>query len=87
MTLESVLYCVVIVSLVSAFIILLAMKLGIIEWMQTHGDVFISEMAKCNFCLSFWVGMVLWIVMACWFDCTWLVFGGMLSTPLTRMLL
>lgn len=87
MTLSSLLCCVVLVALASAFIILLAMKLGIIEWMQTHGDVFISEMAKCYFCLSFWVCTALWIGLACYFDNALLIFGGTLSCPLTRCLI
>lgn len=87
MTLESVLICVVLVSLVSAFIILLAAKLGILEWIQVHGDLFFSEMAKCNFCLSFWVGTVLWVVVACIMDNPLLILGGVLSAPITRMIL
>ena len=87
MTLGSVLVIVAVVSLVSAFIILLAMKVGIIEWIQVHGDRFLSEMAKCNFCLSFWIGSVLMCGFACWYDEPLLIFGGVLSSPLTRFLL
>ena len=87
MTLGSVLIIVAVVSLVSAFIILLAMKVGIIEWMQVHGDKFISELAKCNFCLSFWTGTLLFVGVACWYDNPLFLFGGVLSCPLTRFLL
>ena len=78
---------VAVVSLVSAFIILLAKKVGIIEWMQVHGDKFISQMASCDFCLSFWTGTVVLLGMACCYDEPLLVFGGVLTCPLTRLML
>lgn len=87
MTWGSLLVCVVLVACTGAFFILLAMKLGIIEWMQVHGDAFISEMAKCNFCLSFWMCTVLFVGVACYYDNALLIFGGVLSSPLTRYLL
>ena len=87
MTWSSLLVYVALVSLVSAFVILLAAKLGILEWIQVHGDVFLSEMAKCNFCLSFWTGTLFWVIVAFWCDNPLYIFGGVLSSPLTRMLL
>ena len=86
MTIESLLVCVVLVALVAAFFILLATKLGIVEWMQVHGDKFISGMANCTFCLSFWTCTVLFVGVACWYDEVMLIFGGMLSSPITRYL-
>lgn len=77
---------VVIVALSAAFIVLLAKKVGIIEWMQVHGDKVLSQMASCDFCLSFWAGTLLFIVLACVYDDQLLIFGGMVSCPLTRML-
>jgi hypothetical protein len=87
MTWGSLLICVALVALLSTFIILLAMKLGIIEWIQLHGDTFLSEMAKCNFCLSFWVGTALFVIIACYYDNALLIFGGVLSCPITRYLI
>ena len=87
MTLMSFLLCVALVGLISAFAILLATKLGIIEWMQVHGDKFIAGMANCHFCLSFWVGTVFFIAVACWLDNPLYIFGGMFSAPLTRLIL
>ena len=87
MTLGSVLIIVAVVSLVSAFIILLAMKVGIIEWMQVHGDKFISELAKCNFCLSFWTCMLLTVFVCCWYDEPLYIFAGVFSCGITRRLI
>jgi hypothetical protein len=87
MNIESVLCVVVMVSMVAAFFILLAKKLGIVEWMQIHGDKFISQMASCDFCMSFWAGTLLFICAACFFRDPIFLFGGIASCPITRMLL
>lgn len=87
MTVESFLCVVFLVSVISAFVILLAMKLGIIEWLQVHGDCFFSEMAGCNFCLSFWVGTVLSVAVAIWTGEVLFLIGGMITAPITRVLL
>lgn len=50
---------IVLVALVAAFIITLARKRGMIEYMQVHGNDFLSEMAGCDFCLSWWAGVCL----------------------------
>lgn len=86
MTLNSVLCCVVLVALLSAFMILLAKKLGIIEWMQVHGSDVVSQLASCDFCLSFWTGTILSIVVAFIAgDVRCLIFG-LASCSLTRLL-
>ena len=75
-----------IVALVAAFNILLAKKLGIIEWMQVHGSEIVSKMASCDFCLSFWMGSALCLCVALYAgDFLW-ISGGIVSCPITRML-
>ena len=34
-----------------AFVLLLAYKVGIVEWMQVHGNELVSKMAHCDFCM------------------------------------
>jgi len=87
MTIGSFLIVVVLVALAAAFLLLLATKVGIIEWMQTHGDKYISKMADCYFCLSFWTGTLIFIPVMLWYDAPLMIFGGMFSAPLTRYLL
>lgn len=87
MTMVSFLMSVVVVALAAAFVILLAMKVGIIEWMQARGDKLVSDLASCHFCMSFWTGTILFVIMAVVYDDPLLVFGGMFSCPITRMLL
>ena len=77
----------VIIALIAAFGILLAGKLGLLEWVQINGNRFFSEMARCNFCLSFWVGLVLSILFAVALGNSIILFVPVVSTPLTRFML
>ncbi len=49
----------IIIGVLASFIIVLAKKWGIVEQMQVHGNDFFSAMANCDFCLSWWVCVVL----------------------------
>lgn len=51
-----------VIGCVAAFFITLAKKWGIVEQMQVRGNDLISEMAHCDFCLSWWACVVLTIV-------------------------
>lgn len=77
----------VLVALCAAFLLTLAGKWGLLEWIQAHGCRPLSEMARCGFCLSFWTGLALSAVPLCmtgdWLMLTIPVF----SAPVTRMLL
>lgn len=86
MMLFSFLCCVVVVALVSAFIILLAKKVGIVEWMQVHGNDVVSKLASCDFCMSFWTGSLLSLAVALVTGEFVCIFIGVLSCPITRML-
>ena len=77
---------VVFVALVAAFCILLMKKWGAVDWLQVHGDRFLSRLFSCDFCLSFWVCTALWCAVACWYDEPLMVIGGVFSCPLTRQL-
>ena len=77
---------VVMVALFSAFVILLAKKLGAVECLQVHGDAFTSQLASCDFCMSFWTGTLSFVVVACVYDDPLLVLGGVFSCPITRYL-
>lgn len=49
----------VVIGLVASFFIMLAKKWGLVEQMQMRGNDFFSEMARCDFCLSWWTCCVL----------------------------
>ena len=64
MTLLNYIALAVLVALFAAFLLDLAYKWGIIEWVQVHGNKFFSKMFNCNFCLSWWTGVALSVVLA-----------------------
>lgn len=84
---ERMCYLIVLVALMAAFMILLMKKWGVTEWMQVHGNRFVSQMFACDFCLSFWTGTVLFFVAACIYGEPLYVLCGMMSCPLTRLML
>lgn len=43
----------------SAFLLILAAKWKVIEKMQVHGNDFFAKMANCDFCLSWWVNVIM----------------------------
>lgn len=43
------------VALAAAFLLLLAVKWGILEWLQVHAPSdFLHELFTCHFCTTFW---------------------------------
>ena len=81
-------HTVVILALGATFIILLITKLGWREKAQVHGPEFISDMFNCDFCLSFWVGLMLAIILFLFMNGEWdVLLCPVLSSPITRKLL
>ena len=80
-------FYVILVAMLAAFVLTLLRKWGAIEWVQVHGNDFFAKMFSCDFCLSWWAG-----VLICFFA---LIFTGNLSflgvpfcsTMITRVLL
>lgn len=56
---EEFIYYVVLVALLAAFVLTLLRKWGVVEWVQVHGNDFFAKMFNCDFCLSWWAGVVL----------------------------
>lgn len=44
----------VIIASIAAFLLSLLYKWGGVEYMQVHGNDFVSKLASCDFCLSWW---------------------------------
>lgn len=54
---------VVLLALAVKFFRTLAEKWGIIEWLQIHApNEFFSELFRCEFCQSFWLGVGLCLI-------------------------
>ena len=75
------------VALWVAFLLLLAYKVGLIEWMQVHGGKLISQMAQCDFCMSWWLSVIITLVVLCFTGDVMLLVVPFLSTPIARRLL
>ena len=87
MTLEIYAIAVALTSLASAFILLLLRKQGAIEYMQIHGSKVISELANCNFCLSFWANLFLALILCVVMPTPIFMTIPIFATPITRILL
>ena len=74
------------VALGAAFCVLLMKKWGIAEWMQIHGDRFMSRLFSCDLCMSFWTCAVLSLGLTLFLDDGSLMFIPIFATPVTRML-
>lgn len=77
---------IILVALAAAFVVLLVKKWGIAEWVQVHGDKFLSRLFSCDLCMSFWAGVIICCGLVCWYDDCWYLLIPMFSTPLTRMM-
>ena len=77
----------VFVACIVAFTLLLLKKLGVIEYLQVHGDKYISQMAQCDFCLSFWTSLLLVFVIVDVTDDTSYMTIPLVSTPIARLML
>lgn len=52
----------ILVSMSAAFFILLMEKTGIREYMQVYGRKVLSSLFSCDFCLSFWMCVLISLV-------------------------
>ena len=77
----------VFVACIVAFTLLLLKKLGVIEYLQVHGDKYISQMAQCDFCLSFWTSLLFVFVIVAITDDTSYTTIPLVSTPIARLML
>jgi hypothetical protein len=79
-------------ALFSAFIILFATKIGLLEQIQMRSNATINEMIDCKLCLSFWVNMTYATIYMIWLLCfnqpifTTLMIP-FLAAPITRKLI
>lgn len=84
---QAFLFYTVVVALVAAFGLTLLRKWQVIEWVQVHGNEFLAKMFNCDFCLSFWVGVALAILLAFITGTPTLLLVPFCSTMITRFLL
>ena len=78
---------IVLVSLLASFVLSLAIKWGIVEYVQIHGNAFFSKMFSCYFCLSFWSGVIVSIVFAIFTGDLLFLFCPIFSTNVTKKMI
>ena len=78
---------IIIISLLAGFVIMLLRKWGVVEWVQVHGNDFFSKMFSCDFCLSWWVSLVISLIIFLVTKDTLVLSAPFGCTMLTRILL
>lgn len=77
----------VIAATLSAYLLILAAKWKVVEWMQVKGWKWLSDLANCDFCLSWWVNVIVCLVAAVVTGDTMWIAVPFFSTMLTRKLI
>lgn len=78
---------VAVVALLTAFALGLAVKWGWLEWAQVHAPSdFIGKLLNCKFCLSFWTGLVISLILSVAVGWGWIAAVPLCSTVIAREL-
>lgn len=77
----------IMIAAVSAFVILLIGKIGLRNWLIAITPKLISQLFDCDFCLSFWLSVILASILAIIWNEPLLLIIPIVSTPITRILL
>lgn len=82
---------IVLVALLAAFVILFITKTGFRENMRNKADIkgftLIGDMLDCDFCLSFWIIMVISVILAMTFNSLFALLIPFFAAPITRILI
>ena len=77
----------VFVALMAAFVVVLLKKWGIAEWMQVHGNGFVSQLFSCDFCMSWWASVLVMLLSVSFVgDNVAYLLVPVLATPIARYL-
>lgn len=77
----------IITACLATFFLLLAYKWGVIEWLQVHGNDFVSQLANCTFCLSWWTCLAVSLIFIIESRDLSLLIVPVVATPITRKML
>jgi hypothetical protein len=58
-----ILYNGIISGLLTVFIVIILKKWGVIEYLQTKSNTFFYQLLSCNFCLSFYISVILFVLL------------------------
>lgn len=76
-----------ILTCISAFIILFIARIGLRDYIILRAPKLISELFNCDFCLCFWINVILAAILAVLFMEINIILIPIISTPITRFLL
>jgi len=82
-----ILLCAIITACLATFFLLLAYKWGVIEWLQVHGNEFVSQLANCMFCLSWWTCLAVSLIFIIESRDLSLLIVPVIATPITRKMI
>ena len=76
---------VAVVALAAAFLLGLAVKWGVLEWLQIHApNDFLGQLFNCKFCCSFHVSMIISLTLCVATGQWWLLAVPVCSTVIAR---
>lgn len=71
----------------SAFVILFMTKIGFREYVEVNGSKLLSELFSCDFCLSFWTGLIITVFIVAFTGDFSLFLCAVITPPITRILI
>lgn len=74
----------IIIALIACWVILFITKIGLREYLQVHSTKVISQMFSCDFCVSWWLCLLLSVCFSIGAGDPVLLFCAFCATPITR---
>lgn len=74
----------IIIALITCWIVLFITKVGIREKIQVYSPKIISDLFSCDFCLCWWICLIISVVFSCVTGTGEYVLCAFCATPLAR---
>ena len=75
------------IACIASFIILFISKVNLRNFIIVRAPKIISKLFSCDFCLCFWISLILAIILAIIFNNINIIITPIISTPVARFLL
>lgn len=86
-TIYTVIIAAIFIACIASFIILFISKVNLRNFIIARAPKIISELFSCDFCLCFWISLILAIILAIIFNNINIIITPIISTPIARFLL
>lgn len=77
----------IIIATLASWIVLFITKIGLREYVQIHGSKIVAELFSCDFCLSWWVCLMLSVICSIITGDLTMVLCAFCATPISRYLI